>query len=217
MSTPRARATSCRSVTVSQPYGPFLFDVTEPRVPHSYPAGESCSSHPRLHPLLYALTPGPSREHRPGRRRRTSQPDRIRKETARLVRMTTAQRRERCCRGTGREARSRRACQAQSSGRIPNFWVPETCGCRKLVRIADLRLCPSGAHGVMDHRCGAIHPNHAVADAQGTSRDRGGWTLWVPKTRAGVLSRRFARPNRIRRDAAHLPRARWSPLERADR
>jgi hypothetical protein len=26
-----------------------------------------------------------------------------------------------------------------------------TCGCRKLVRIADLRLCPSGAHRVVDH------------------------------------------------------------------
>jgi hypothetical protein len=38
----------------------------------------------------------------------------------------------------------------------------------------------------------------------------------VPKTRAGVLSRRFARPNRSRRDAAHLPGARWSD-ERADR
>jgi Wax ester synthase-like Acyl-CoA acyltransferase domain len=50
------------------------------------------------------------------------------------------------------------------------------CGCRKLVRIADLRLCPSGGHGVMDHRCCVIHPNRPVADALGTSRDRGGWT-----------------------------------------
>jgi hypothetical protein len=43
------------------------------------------------------------------------------------------------------------------------------------------------------------------------------FTLWVPKTRPGMLSRCFARPDRIRRDAARLPRARSSPDERADR
>jgi hypothetical protein len=50
------------------------------------------------------------------------------------------------------------------------------CGCRKLVRIADLGLCPSDAHGVRDHRSCAIHPNHPVADALATSHDRGGWS-----------------------------------------
>jgi site-specific DNA recombinase len=42
-------------------------------------------------------------------------------------------------------------------------------------------------------------------------------TLWVPKTRPGMLSRRFARPDRIRRDAARLPQVPLSPDERADR
>jgi hypothetical protein len=36
-------------------------------------------------------------------------------------------------------------------------------------------------------------------------------TLWVPKTRPGMLSRRFARPARIRRDGCLLRRSRWSP------
>jgi hypothetical protein len=38
------------------------------------------------------------------------------------------------------------------------------CGCRKLVRTRDLRLCPSGGHAVMDLRNYAIHPNRPVAD-----------------------------------------------------
>src|SRR5437899_2863646 len=42
--------------------------------------------------------------------------------------------------------------------------------------IAHLRPGLSGAQGVMDHRCAAIHPNHPVADVLGTSRDWGGWT-----------------------------------------
>jgi hypothetical protein len=42
------------------------------------------------------------------------------------------------------------------------------CGCRKLVRTADLRLCPSGGHGLMDLQNSAIHPNHPVGDAPST-------------------------------------------------
>ena len=51
------------------------------------------------------------------------------------------------------------------------------CGCRKLVRTAELRLGPSGGHRVMDLRSCAIHPNHPVADALGTSGGPcDGWT-----------------------------------------
>ena len=35
--------------------------------------------------------------------------------------------------------------------------------------------------------------------------------VWVSKTRPGMLSRRFARPDRIRRDGCLLRRSRWSP------
>jgi hypothetical protein len=42
-------------------------------------------------------------------------------------------------------------------------------------------------------------------------------TVWVPKTRPGMLSRCFARPDRIRRDAARLPQVPLSPDERGHR
>jgi copper chaperone CopZ len=46
-----------------------------------------------------------------------------------------------------------------------------TCGCRKLVRTGNLRLCPSGGHGVIEFRTCAIYPNAPVADALCSWRD----------------------------------------------
>jgi hypothetical protein len=55
---------------------------------------------------------------------------------------------------------------------MPTTRPSTTCGCRKLVRTADLRLCPSGGHGLMAFQNCAIHPNRPVGDAPGTPRDR---------------------------------------------
>jgi hypothetical protein len=41
----------------------------------------------------------------------------------------------------------------------PERFACSTCGCRKLVRIADLRFCPSGGHVMRGFRNCAIHPN----------------------------------------------------------
>ena len=41
----------------------------------------------------------------------------------------------------------------------------------KVLYVADLRLCPSGGRCLMHLRNCAIHPNHPVGDAPGTSPD----------------------------------------------
>ena len=44
-----------------------------------------------------------------------------------------------------------------------------SCGCRKLVRARDLRLCRATVLGVMDLRNCAIYVNNPVADALDSS------------------------------------------------
>jgi hypothetical protein len=48
--------------------------------------------------------------------------------------------------------------------------VEPSCGCRKLVRTRDLRLWPSGGHGLRDLRNCAINPNRPVGAFEHLSR-----------------------------------------------
>jgi Kelch motif len=75
----------------------------------------------------------------------------------------------------------------------PEVYAPATCGCRKLVRTADLRLCPSGGHGLTGLGNCAIHPNHPVGDVPGTPRDR---LTAEPRDRTVLAYSRFERSAR---------------------
>jgi hypothetical protein len=96
-------------------------------------------------------------------------------------------------------------------------WVP------KLVRTAELRLCPSGGHGVMDLRSCAIHPNHPVADALGTSRtpcdgeprDRTVSHVFTAFAAVASSGLRRAQGGRAARDESdHVPSALHGPRSR---